>query len=62
MILSILTEKGQQNLVTYHQTHTNSKLIELIIDLAFLHMISRKGLSILYLNNAFSYFEIYFKY
>lgn len=62
MILSVLTEKGKQNIVTYHQTHTNSKLIWLVIDLAFLHMISRKGLSIFYLNNAFSYFEIYFKY
>lgn len=62
MILSILTGKGQQNIVTYHQTHIKSKLIELVIELVFLHMMSRKGLRILYLNNVFSYFEIMFKY
>lgn len=56
MILSILTGKGKQNIVTYHQTHIKSKLIELVIEL------SRKGLRILYLNNVFSYFEIMFKY
>lgn len=62
MILSILTGKGKQNIVTYHQTHIKSKLIELVIELVFLHMMSRKGLRILYLNNVFSYFEIMFKY
>lgn len=62
MILSILTGKGKQNIVTYHQTHIKSKLIELVIELVFLHMMSRKGLRILYLNNVFSYFEIKLKY
>lgn len=62
MILSILTGKEKQNIVTYHQTHIKSKLIELVIELVFLHMMSRKGLRILYLNNVFSYFEIMFKY
>lgn len=62
MILSILTGKGKQNIVTYHQTHIKSKLIELVIELVFLHMMSRKGLRLLYLNNVFSYFEIMFKY
>lgn len=62
MILSIPSGKGKQNIVIYHQTHTKNKLVELVIELAFLHMMSRKGLSILYLNNIFSNFEIIFKY